>query len=296
MELPGQVLDQLAEVHTVVGGKIEHQLTAVQRVLGIHQLHLQLMGGNALFAQFKGGFLVRTVLAHAAHIHAVRQPDDRLDLPREAAGGNFMCAAHDLAAFHAAGRLHNHKFPFLDFQLLGVKVIGAAAFLKFNRDNFHFNILSIGIGVSFQGVPALPGSHFHAAHGQGKAQIAVCLHGAAGGFRRAQDPRCGIGLNAVKTGAAQSGAGGLGRLPQHSGSAVFIFFIARQQRLHTVGVLLLGLAAQLPRRGTSHLGRRHRPMCPSYKKARSCAFCSFSSGCAVRRAAAHSSVGTGAMV
>ena len=48
--------------------------------------------------------------------------------------------------------------------------------------------------------------------------------------------------------------------------------------------------------GASVSAFRHRPMCPSYKKARSCAFCSFSSGCAVRRAAAHSSVGTGAMV
>ena len=31
VELPGQVLDQLAEVHTVVGGKIEHQLADVYK-------------------------------------------------------------------------------------------------------------------------------------------------------------------------------------------------------------------------------------------------------------------------
>ena len=140
MELRRQILDQIAEIHAVVGGKIEHQLAAVQRVLGIHQLHLQLMGGNALFAQFKGGFLVRTVLAHAAHIHAVRQPDDRLDLPREAAGGNFMCAAHDLAAFHAAGRLHNYFIALIHRKIQRIKIINFPCFLKTNPYYFcHLN-------------------------------------------------------------------------------------------------------------------------------------------------------------
>ena len=37
-----------AAIHAVVGGKIEHQLAAVQRVLGIDQLHLQVVRGNAL--------------------------------------------------------------------------------------------------------------------------------------------------------------------------------------------------------------------------------------------------------
>ncbi len=167
-----------------------------------------------------------------------------------------MCAAHDLAAFHAAGRLHNHKFPFLDFQLLGVKVIGAAAFLKFNRDNFHFNILSIGIGVSFQGVSALPGSHFHAAHGQGRRRLPFAFMARQRGFRSARRIRAAVsGLNAVKTGAAQSGAGGLSRLPQQRQRCPYLFHSPPAAPAHG-RCPAAGPGGTAPCRGTSHLGRR----------------------------------------
>ena len=36
VEDAGQILDQFAEVHPAVGGEVEHDLGAVQRVLGFH--------------------------------------------------------------------------------------------------------------------------------------------------------------------------------------------------------------------------------------------------------------------
>ena len=132
MELAGQVLDQLPEIHPVVGGKIEHQLVAVQRILGVHQLHLQLVGGDALFAQVKGGLFVGAVLAHPADVDAVGHAHHRLDFPGKTAGGDVVDAAHHLAALDAAGGLDNHIVPVPDGQVPGVKVVGPAAFLEFD--------------------------------------------------------------------------------------------------------------------------------------------------------------------
>ena len=78
------LLDQLAEVHAVVGRKVEHQLAAVQRVFGIDQLHFQVMGGNALLTDVVRLLHIGAVLAHTAHVHGVRHADDRLDLAGEA--------------------------------------------------------------------------------------------------------------------------------------------------------------------------------------------------------------------
>ena len=42
----GQILDQRAEIHPPVGREIEDQLGVVQRELGFHQFHVELVGCN----------------------------------------------------------------------------------------------------------------------------------------------------------------------------------------------------------------------------------------------------------
>ena len=41
MEVRGKVLDQLTEIHAVLGGKVEHGLLAAKKVLHAHGLHIQ---------------------------------------------------------------------------------------------------------------------------------------------------------------------------------------------------------------------------------------------------------------
>ena len=84
MELRCQILDQLTEIDPVVSSEIKHQLAAVQRVLGIDQLHLEAVGGDALLTDLVGLLHIGAVLAHTAHIHSVRDPKHRLYLAGEA--------------------------------------------------------------------------------------------------------------------------------------------------------------------------------------------------------------------
>ena len=49
-EHAGQVLDQLAEVHAAIGGEEKQDLAAVKATLHPHQLHLQLVLLDLLFA------------------------------------------------------------------------------------------------------------------------------------------------------------------------------------------------------------------------------------------------------
>ena len=136
VELGRQILDQLAEVHAVVGCEVEHQLAAVQRVLGIDQLHFQVMGGNALLTDMVRLLHIGAVLAHTAHVHGIRHADDRLDLAGEAR--HLMRGADDLAAFGAAGRRDDDKVALLDLELARVKIIRPAILFKFNGYYFHW--------------------------------------------------------------------------------------------------------------------------------------------------------------
>ena len=135
MELRGQILDQFAEVHAVVGGEIEHQFAAIQRIFCIHQLHFQVVGGDTLLADFVGVLHIGAVLAHTAHIHGVGHADDRLDLagePRHLMGG-----ADDLAALGTAGRGDDNEVALLDLKRTRVKIIRPAVLFKFDGYYFH---------------------------------------------------------------------------------------------------------------------------------------------------------------
>ena len=139
MELGGQVLDQLAEVHAVVSGEVEHQFAAVQRIFCVHQLHFQAVGGDALLADGVGLLHVGAVLAHTADVHCIGHADDRLDLAGEAR--HLVGGAHDLAALGAAGRGNDDVVALFDLEIAGIKIIGAAVFLEFYRNYFHGKFL-----------------------------------------------------------------------------------------------------------------------------------------------------------
>ena len=107
-----------------------------QRVLGIDQLHFQVVGGNALLTDMVRLLHIGAVLAHTAHVHGIRHADDRLDLAGEAR--HLMRGADDLAAFGAAGRRDDDKVALLDLELARVKIIRPAVLFKFNGYYFHW--------------------------------------------------------------------------------------------------------------------------------------------------------------
>ena len=146
MEDAGQILDQFPEVHPPVSGEVEHDLGAVQRVLGLHQLHLQPVAGDALLTGVVGALFVLAVLAHPADIHAVGHAGDGLQ--RLGYGGicQLQHALHHLAALHAAGSLHNNVFPGVDDSITGIKIIAFAVFLETDRNDFFHSVPRFCIG------------------------------------------------------------------------------------------------------------------------------------------------------
>ena len=146
MEEAGQILDQLPEVHPPVGGEVEHDLGAVQRVLGLHQLHLQPVAGDALLTGVVGALFVLAVLAHPADIHAVGHTGDGLEGLGDSGVGDLLHALHHLAALHAAGSLHNNVFPGVDDSITGIKIIAFAVFLETDRNDFFHSVPRFCIG------------------------------------------------------------------------------------------------------------------------------------------------------
>ena len=140
MEDAGQVLDQLTEVHTAIGGEIEHDLGAVEGVFGLHQLHFQPVAGDALLAGVVGALFVLTVLAHPAHIHAVGHAGNGLEGLGDSGVGDLLHALHHFAALHAPGRLDDNIVAGLDGGVCGVKIIGLAVVLETDGYNFLHSI------------------------------------------------------------------------------------------------------------------------------------------------------------
>ena len=136
MEDAGQILDQLTEVHPAVGGEVEHDLGTVEGILGLHQLHLQPVAGNAVLAGAVGALFVLAVLAHPAHIHAVGHAGNGLEGLGHRRVGDLLDALHHLAALDAAGSLHDDVIAGTDIRIGRVKIIAFAVFFETDRNDF----------------------------------------------------------------------------------------------------------------------------------------------------------------
>ena len=140
MEDAGQILDQLAEVHPAVCGKVEHDLGAVQRVFRFHQLHFQAVAGDALLTGVVGALLVLTVLAHPADVHAVGHAGDGLEGLGYRCIGDLPHPLHHLAALDAAGSFHNDVFAGFDVGPGGVEIIAFAVLFETDGNDFFHNV------------------------------------------------------------------------------------------------------------------------------------------------------------
>ena len=140
MEDTGQILDQLAEVHAAIGGKVEHDLGAVQGILGLHKLHFQAVAGNALLTGAVGALFVLTILAHPADIHAVGHAGNGLEGLGHCRIGDLPHALHHLAALNAAGGLHDHVFAGFDVGPGGIKIIAFAVLFETDGNDFFHSV------------------------------------------------------------------------------------------------------------------------------------------------------------
>ena len=132
--------------HTLWFREVEHQLAAVQRVLGLHQLHLQPVAGDALLTGVVGALFVLAVLAHPADIHAVGHAGDGFQRLGDGGIRQLQHALHHLAALNAAGGLHNHVFAGFDVGPGGIKIIAFAVFLETDRNDFFHSVPRFCIG------------------------------------------------------------------------------------------------------------------------------------------------------
>src|SRR5262249_18406117 len=117
--LAGQVLDQLAEVHTLLGQEVKDDPLAAEQVLDIDQLHLELAGGDEAVAGLElaqlglseAGRLGLVLLALAAHRLAavglgVEAPGPRGRFAQDSAGSQAALGGDDdEAAAGVAGTL-----------------------------------------------------------------------------------------------------------------------------------------------------------------------------------------------
>ena len=129
-----QILDQHAEIHALVGCKIEQNLGIVERVLAADQLHLQLMLGDFFLAD--GQRFLFLGLIFKVMLRVLRRSDTNDLFKRR--GNQFVAhlahAGNHLAVFHAAHGFYNHRVAGGGPKGAGIKIIKLACVPETNAD------------------------------------------------------------------------------------------------------------------------------------------------------------------
>lgn len=150
-----QIFYQVPEIDAAVGREVKQDLGAVQRVLHVHQLHIQLMLGDALFAHGEGVLFVVAVFLHPAHVHGVSQARHGLQRLDDAGIRHFVHAFRHLAALRAAGCFHDDVVALAQLQRAGAEIIQFARLFKTDADHFgHEDPFRCRKNVSSSRLPA----------------------------------------------------------------------------------------------------------------------------------------------
>ena len=122
-EYGGEVLDQLPEVHTPVGGEEEEQLAAVEGALRRDQLHFELVFRDLLQADVKGALLLFEIRSVDMLVLRRRKAEDLPQRRNDLRGGHLVISGGADAVFHAARGVHNDVVARGDGQLARIKEI-----------------------------------------------------------------------------------------------------------------------------------------------------------------------------
>ena len=123
LENTRQTLDQHAEIHAAVGGEIENDFGSVERIFHVHQLHFQLVLGNAVDGDVKRLFFRLLVSLLHGQILLGGDAENRLERQNQALIRHIHHAAHAFAQLHAPRRLRHNAHAVVQLQPVGVKVV-----------------------------------------------------------------------------------------------------------------------------------------------------------------------------
>ena len=137
MEGSGQILDQLPEIHPLVGGEIKEDLASVKGALRPHKLHIQAVSGNFLTAHLTGPFFSLLVFRCHPLILGGCPADDLAQGSNDLLLRNLMISPDAGAEFRAPGGVDDHMVAGSEAAAVGVKEIGLLARTELNIHDFH---------------------------------------------------------------------------------------------------------------------------------------------------------------
>ena len=132
-----KVLDQLAEVHPLVCGEVEHDLAAIERVLHVHELHVQLVILDLLQANGERFALFGGILGTKPLVLVGGKADDRLERRDQLAFLHLFYGAGNLTEFQPTCRFHDDAVAILQQKLQRIEIIDSSARFKFY--SYYFN-------------------------------------------------------------------------------------------------------------------------------------------------------------
>ena len=141
MENTGQILDQIPEVHPLVGGKVEENFAAVKGALGADQLHIQpvfldLLGTDA----FRPG-LLGAVFRHDLFVLGGGKPQHLPQGGHHILFGDPVDAGGAHPVFGAPGGVNNHMVALDAGDVRGVKEVDLLPGAELNIHNGYQGIV-----------------------------------------------------------------------------------------------------------------------------------------------------------
>ena len=137
VESPGQILDQLPEIHPLVGGEVKQDLAAVKGALRPDKLHVETMGGDLLTADVAGTLLPGLVLRGDPLILGGGPADDFAQGGNDLLLGDHMVSPDAGSVFRTPGGVDDHMVTGGEAAAVRVKIIGLLPRAELNIHDFH---------------------------------------------------------------------------------------------------------------------------------------------------------------
>ena len=170
MEGCGQVLNELAEIHTLVGYVVENSLVAVTLVLHVANLHLQTQSLGYFAALYHGGVLTCLRFAEFVHVYLTGNAVNALNVV-----GTLQVSLLQLQLHQSASERHHadvvtwvglygHDVTLLQRQVVHVMVISLAGMFELHFHQVGRFCIARDVGQPVVGVqlPVLSADGLHA--------------------------------------------------------------------------------------------------------------------------------------
>ena len=158
MERGCQVLDELAEVHTLVGNIVEDGFVAVALIFHVADFHVQSQVLGNLPALYHGTVLTAFGFVIFLHVHGFGNTVDALDVVGRFQIGFFHLQLHQSSCqghhtdIVSGVSLHRHNVTFLQIQVVHVVIIAFAGILKLNLHQVGALCIAGNVGQPVVGV------------------------------------------------------------------------------------------------------------------------------------------------